>query len=242
LVKATGLTKINSLLREDGAPCLWRVSPGLTSYPDALAQMDARVAAIRERNASELVWLLEHPPLYTAGTSAAPEEMLAADRFPVYAAGRGGRYTYHGPGQRVVYVMLDLKHRKPDVRAFVHAMECWAIDALALLGVHGEIREGRVGVWALRPEKGPGAEDKIAAIGVRLRGWVSSHGMSLNVTPDLEHFSGIVPCGVTEHGVTSLTDLGQSVSMTDVDAALRSSFELYFGPVKTDPYLSGLSK
>jgi lipoyl(octanoyl) transferase len=231
LVKFADLLENSSLRREDGAPVLWRVSLGDTAYPDALAQMEARVAGIRERGERELVWLLEHPPIYTAGTSAAPGELLAASRFPVYEARRGGRYTYHGPGQRVVYVMLDLKRRRPDVRAFVRAMQGWVIDALAELGVRGEAREGRVGVWVRRPEKGPQAEDKIASIGVRLRGWVSSHGFSLNVAPNLEHFSGIVPCGISGHGVTSLEDLGLDAAMSRVDAALLRSFERRFGAV-----------
>lgn len=231
LVKLADLPEKKSLRRDDGAPAAWRASRGLTDYPAALAQMDARVAGIRERRESELVWLVEHPPLYTAGTSAAPDELLSANRFPVYDAGRGGRYTYHGPGQRVVYVMLDLKRRKPDVRAFVRGMERWVIGALAGLGVTGETRDGRVGVWVRRPEKGAQTEDKIAAIGVRLRGWVSSHGISLNVSPNLEHFSGIVPCGIAGHGVTSLSDLGLNATMQDVDDALLRSFEQVFGAV-----------
>jgi lipoyl(octanoyl) transferase len=231
LVKAEDILGAGALTRDDGAPAVWSVSREPVPYPEALARMDERVAAIRQQEAAELVWLLEHPPVYTAGTSAPPEELIAATRFPVHQAGRGGRYTYHGPGQRVAYVMLDLKRRKPDVRAFVRAMENWVIDALAELGVVGETRQGRVGVWVRRPEKGPNAEDKIAAIGVRLRGWVSSHGLSLNVAPDLEHFSGIIPCGLSSHGVTSLADLGLRVGMDDADAALCRAFQRHFGPI-----------
>lgn len=193
--------------------------------------MEARVAAIRAGRAAELVWLLEHPPLYTAGASAKPQDLLTPRRFPVYQAGRGGQYTYHGPGQRVAYVMLDLTRRKQDVRAFVHALEDWLIDTLAAFGVRGERRSDRVGVWVLRPDKGAGAEDKIAAIGIRVRRWVTFHGISLNVAPDLEHFSGIVPCGIRGHGVTSLADLGAPAAMGQVDAALRAAFERHFGPV-----------
>jgi lipoyl(octanoyl) transferase len=208
------------------------VSPGLVPYPLALAAMEARVAAIRAGAAAELVWLLEHPPLYTAGTSARREDLLAPDRFPVHVAGRGGQYTYHGPGQRIAYVMLDVRRRGGDVRRFVGALEGWLIDTLAQFGVRGEMRPGRVGVWVRRPEKGPGAEDKIAAIGIRIRRWVSLHGVSLNVEPDLEHFSGIVPCGISGHGVTSLADLGHIVAMPEVDMALAAAFVQRFGPVR----------
>jgi lipoyl(octanoyl) transferase len=202
--------------------------------------MEARVAAIAEGSASELVWLVEHPPLYTAGTSAEPADLLTPDRFPVYATGRGGEYTYHGPGQRVVYVMLDLKQRRQDVRRFVAALEGWLIAALWEFGVRGARREDRVGVWVERPQKpesAPGvpAEDKIAAIGIRLRKWVSFHGVALNVEPDLDHFQGIVPCGISGHGVTSLVDLGLPVSMTEVDGVLRRTFEPIFGPTRTPP-------
>ena len=197
--------------------------------------MEARAAAIADGAAGELVWLLEHPPLYTAGVSSKPADLIAPDRFPVFESGRGGQFTYHGPGQRVVYVMLDLTKRGRDVRAFVAALETWIIDALAAFNVTGEMREGRVGVWVER--KGPGwsREDKIAAIGVKLRRWVSFHGISLNVEPDLEHFSGIVPCGQTEHGVTSLVDLGLPVTMDEVDEALRASFTRVFGAVVDSP-------
>jgi lipoyl(octanoyl) transferase len=194
--------------------------------------MEARAAAIADGTAGELVWLLEHPPLYTAGVSSKPADLIAPDRFPVFESGRGGQFTYHGPGQRVAYVMLDLTQRGRDVRAFVAALEAWIIDALAVFNVTGEMRDGRVGVWVER--KGPGwsREDKIAAIGVKLRKWVSFHGISLNVEPDLEHFSGIVPCGQTEHGVTSLVDLGLPVTMDEADAALKTAFQRVFGPVE----------
>jgi len=220
--------------RTDGAPAGWAVSSGLMGYPEAVAAMEARAAAIAEGRAGELVWLLEHPPLYTAGVSSKAADLLASDRFPVFQTGRGGQYTYHGPGQRVAYVMLDLTRRRRDVHAFVAALETWVIEALAAFNVRGEVRPGRVGVWVER--KGPGwvREDKIAAIGVKLRKWVSFHGVSLNVEPDLSHFDGIVPCGVTEHGVTSLVDLGLPVTMEEADAALRSAFERVFGAVQDD--------
>lgn len=208
----------------------WRVPPGLVPYPEALAFMEARAKAIAEGTAGELVWLVEHPPLYTAGTSAKAADLVAPDRFPVYEAGRGGQYTYHGPGQRVAYIMLDLNRRGRDVRAFVAALEGWLIDTLAAFGVTGERRSDRIGVWVRRPDRGPTVEDKIGAIGIRLRRWVSFHGISLNVAPDLDHFSGIVPCGVQAHGVTSLADLGITATMAEVDAALRVSFERRFGP------------
>jgi len=208
----------------------WRVAPGLVPYPEALAFMEARAKAIAEGTAGELVWLVEHPPLYTAGTSAKAADLVAPDRFPVYEAGRGGQYTYHGPGQRVAYVMLDLNRRGRDVRAFVTALEGWLIDTLAAFGVTGERRSDRIGVWVRRPDRGPTVEDKIGAIGIRLRRWVSFHGISLNVAPDLEHFTGIVPCGVHAHGVTSLANLGITATMADVDAALRAAFERRFGP------------
>jgi lipoyl(octanoyl) transferase len=206
----------------------WRVSSGLTPYPVALAEMAARVAAIRAGEASEQVWLVEHPPLYTAGTSAKDDDLRAAGGFPVFQAGRGGQWTYHGPGQRVVYVMLDLT--KPhgmagvrDVRAFVRALEEWLILTLAAFGVTGERRAGRVGIWVIDPATG--AEAKIAAIGVRVTRWVSWHGISLNVSPDLAHFKGIVPCGISEHGVTSLAALGREVTMAEADQALQAKFE-----------------
>jgi len=212
------------------APVEWRASEGLTDYATALAVMDARVAGIGAGRAPELVWLVEHPPLYTAGTSARGADLLEA-RFPVFEAGRGGQMTYHGPGQRVVYVMLDLKQRGPDVRRFVASLEEWIIRTLAAFDVRGERREDRIGVWVNRPDKGAGYEDKIAALGIRVRHWVTLHGMALNVAPDLSHFSGIVPCGVSapRYGVTSLADLGVPVTMTEVDRALRREFEPLFG-------------
>ena len=199
----------------------WRTSAGLVAYPEALAAMEERVTAIRDHGAPELVWLLEHPPLYTAGTSAAPEELIDAARFPVYAAGRGGRYTYHGPGQRIAYLMLDLRRRGGDIRRYVHLLEELAIRTLAEFGVHGERREGRIGIWV---ELGDGSEAKIGAIGVRVRRWVSYHGLALNLRPDLGHFQGIVPCGISEYGVTSLAALGVRADLADLDAALRRSF------------------
>ncbi|WP_171234053.1 lipoyl(octanoyl) transferase LipB [Ruegeria sp. HKCCA6837] len=212
----------------------WKITDGLTSYDDAVAFMEARVAEIARGNAEECVWMLEHPPLYTAGTSAKIEDLTDPDRFPVYESKRGGEYTYHGPGQRVAYVMLDLNKRGRDVRQFVKQLETWVISALAEFNVHGEIRDGRVGVWVRRDDKpltvtGKPAEDKIAAIGLRLRKWVSFHGISVNVEPDLEHFSGIVPCGISEYGVTSLVDLGLPVTMADLDAALEKTFVDVFG-------------
>lgn len=210
-------------------PVEWRVEPGLVDYPAAVAFMEERVAAISEGRANELVWLVEHPPLYTAGTSADPADLVAPDRFPVFATGRGGQYTYHGPGQRVAYVMLDLERRGKDIRAFVAALERWIIGALDSFNVRGERREDRVGVWVRRPDKGAGVEDKIAAIGIRVRRWVTFHGISLNVEPDLDHFGGIVPCGIRGHGVTSLVDLGLPVGMDDADEALRTSFIEVFG-------------
>jgi lipoyl(octanoyl) transferase len=216
--------------RTDAAPTGWAVSREPVPYPAAVAAMEARAAAIAEGRAGELVWLLEHPPLYTAGVSAKAGDLLDGDRFPVFQTGRGGQFTYHGPGQRVAYVMLDLTARRRDVRAFVAALEAWVIGALARFNVKGEVREARVGVWVERRQPGaPVREDKIAAIGVKLRRWVSFHGISLNVEPDLGHFSGIVPCGVTEHGVTSLVDLGLPVTMDEADAALKASFREVFG-------------
>jgi len=202
----------------------WKISDSLVPYPDALALMEARAAAIADGQASELVWLLEHPPIYTAGTSAKDADLLDA-RFPVYRTGRGGQFTYHGPGQRVAYVMLDLKRRKPDVRAYVHDLEQWLIEALKEFGVQGERREGRVGIWVQRGS----SEYKIAALGVRIKRWVSLHGVALNVNPVLGHFSGIVPCGVKAHGVTSLADLGIDVPTAEVDVALKGSFQKIFG-------------
>ena len=209
----------------------WRVEERPLPYPEAVAAMEARVAAIRAGTAPELVWLLEHPPLYTAGTSAEAEELLVPDRFPVYRSGRGGRFTYHGPGQRVAYVMLDLTRRGSDLRRYVHDLEDWLIRTLARFSLDGERRADRVGIWIDRGRHGGprGAEDKIAAIGVRVRRWVSFHGIALNVDPELEHFSGILPCGIEGHGVTSLAALGYPLAMADVDVALRDSFEEVFG-------------
>lgn len=203
----------------------WRISGDPVPYTQAVDWMEQRVAAIRNDGAADCVWLLEHPPLYTAGTSANTADLLQPDRFPVFNSGRGGEYTYHGPGQRVGYVMLDLKPRGQDIRRFVHDLESWVIATLAAFGVTGERREGRVGVWVVRDD---GREDKIAAIGVRVRRWVSFHGISINVNPDLDHFSGIVPCGIQEHGVTSLTDLGINASMAEVDAVLKQAFLTIF--------------
>lgn len=218
--------------RSDNSPVEWAVSTAPVAYPQAVAAMEARAAAIAEGRAGELVWLLEHPALYTAGVSAKDADLLEPGRFPVFQTGRGGQFTYHGPGQRVAYVMLDLTSRRKDVRAFVAALEAWVIGALGRFNVAGEVREGRVGVWVERRTPGlPAREDKIAAIGVKLRRWVSFHGISLNVEPDLGHFSGIVPCGVTEHGVTSLVDLGLPVTLDEADAALRASFAEVFGAV-----------
>ena len=211
----------------------WKTLPGLAPYAETLAAMEARVAAIHQGTAPEAIWLLEHPPLYTAGTSAQAQDLVDPDRFPVFPVGRGGQYTYHGPGQRVIYAMLDVSRREKDVRCFVRHLENWVIAALAEFNVKGEIRRGRVGVWVTRPDKAPNLdgtprEEKIAAIGVKLRKWVSFHGISINVEPDLSHFSGIVPCGIREHGVTSLVDLGLPVSMADLDAALARTFPRHF--------------
>ncbi|MGQ4272927.1 lipoyl(octanoyl) transferase LipB [Terrihabitans sp. B22-R8] len=220
---------LSNLRRSDGALPEWRVSTGLVPYAEAVAEMEARVEAIASGRARELVWLLEHPPLYTAGTSARDSDLLEPGRFPVHRTGRGGQFTYHGPGQRIVYVMLDLRARGQDVRAFVAGLEEWIIRALARFNVEGERRDGRIGVWVRRPDKGLGDEDKIAAIGVRLRHWISFHGISLNVEPDLGHYSGIVPCGIRGPGVTSLVDLGRPVGMEDSDAALADAFQEVFG-------------
>jgi lipoyl(octanoyl) transferase len=209
----------------------WRVDDALVPYPTALAVMDARAAAIADGSARELVWLVEHPPLYTAGTSARPGDLIV-ERFPVHAAGRGGQFTYHGPGQRVAYVMLDLKRRGPDIRRFVATLEDWIIRSLAAFNVAGERRDDRIGVWVRRPDKGADHEDKIAAIGIRVKRWVTLHGIALNVDCDLSHFAGIVPCGIADarYGVTSLLDLGLPVTMSQVDAVLRRQFEPLFGP------------
>jgi lipoyl(octanoyl) transferase len=208
----------------------WKTSDHLVPYEEAVTFMEDRAAKIADGSADEMVWLLEHPPLYTAGTSAKVDDLTDPDRFPVYPSKRGGQYTYHGPGQRVIYVMLDLNKRGRDVRAFVKMLEEWVIATLAEFGVKGEIRDGRVGVWVERDDKpltitGHKAEDKIAAIGIRLRKWISFHGISINVDPDLDHFTGIVPCGITEHGVTSLVDLGLPVTLEDVDVALMAAFD-----------------
>lgn len=225
----------SSMLPAPGSPPVrWRISEQPVGYEDAVAEMEREAALIAEGRADELVWLVEHPPLYTAGTSADAKDLLAPSRFPVHQTGRGGEYTYHGPGQRVVYVMLDLKRRRQDVRAFVSTLEDVVIGTLADMNVRGERREDRVGVWVRRPERpvlpgGLTAEDKIAAIGIRLRRWVSFHGFSLNVDPELEHFSGIVPCGISGYGVTSLVDLGLLVMMSDVDTLIRANFERVFG-------------
>jgi lipoyl(octanoyl) transferase len=218
-----------------GPPASWRSEAAPVPYPDALAAMDERASAIAAGTADELVWLIEHPPLYTAGTSARLEDVLDR-RFPVFAAGRGGQLTYHGPGQRVAYVMLDLRRRGADVRRFVADLEEWLIRTLAAFDVAGERREDRVGVWVRRPERGEGREDKIAAIGIRIRRWVSLHGIALNVDPDLSHFAGIVPCGVADprFGVTSLRDLGRDATPAQVDSALRREFEAVFGPARNE--------
>jgi lipoyl(octanoyl) transferase len=219
---------------DDAARVEWRLSAAPVPYPEAVAAMEARVEAMLAGRAPELVWLLEHPPLYTAGASAKPSDLLWPDRFPVYASRRGGEFTYHGPGQRVAYLMLDLNVRGRDLRAYVGRLEEWVIRALAELGVSGERRPGRVGVWVVRPDRPPRpgggpAEDKIAAIGVRVRRWVAFHGVAINVAPDLSHFAGIVPCGIRGHGVTSLADLGLPATMPDLDLALRRSFGPVFG-------------
>lgn len=219
------------MLSHAGAePVEWRITPSSVPYPDAVAAMESRAAAIAAGTAPELVWLLEHPALYTSGTSGHDADLLAP-RFPLFQTGRGGQLTYHGPGQRVAYLMLDLKRRRPDVRAYVAALEALIIRTLAAFNIKGERREDRVGVWVARPEKGPGHEDKIAAIGVRLKRWVSLHGIAINVEPDLSHFDAIVPCGIADprYGVTSLVDLGHLATMEDVDLALRQTFETLFG-------------
>lgn len=210
----------------------WAVSDDLVAYPEAMRVMDQRARMIRAGHASELVWLLEHPPLYSAGTSAKPEDLIDPHRFAVFETGRGGQYTYHGPGQRIAYVMLDLKARGGDVRALIENLERWITATLATFNVKGQSRPGRIGIWVARPTLGEYREDKIAAIGLRVTQGVTTHGISLNVEPDLDHYSSIVPCGIRDHGVTSLADLGLLVTMADADVALRSSFELIFGPVR----------
>ncbi|HEV7327452.1 MAG TPA: lipoyl(octanoyl) transferase LipB [Bosea sp. (in: a-proteobacteria)] len=219
-----------SFLPEAGSePVEWVIADEPVGYEAAVAEMEARAALIADGVARERVWLVEHPALYTAGTSAKDEDLLTPERFPVHKTGRGGQFTYHGPGQRVAYVMLDLKRREPDLRRFVSALEAWLIATLGAFNIRGERREERVGVWVRRPEKGADAEDKIAALGIRVRRWVSFHGISLNVEPELAHFDGIVPCGVSDQGVTSLVDLGLPVTMPEVDSALRTEFEQIFG-------------
>jgi lipoyl(octanoyl) transferase len=227
LVKPARFDENFSQNSEDGAR--WFRSPGLVDYPAALTAMETYVQAIHGERAGELVWLLEHPPLYTAGTSANPADLLDAGGLPVHQTGRGGQFTYHGPGQRVVYLMLDLSRRGQDVRAFVRRIEAWVADSLATLGVTAGCRSGRPGLWVPRPEKGPGREDKIAAIGIRVRRWVSFHGVSINVATDLARFAGIVPCGIADQGVTSLADLGCNAQMPDLDAALIATFPRHFG-------------
>lgn len=213
-------------------PVDWRISDELVDYDTASREMDALVERIIKGEANEQVWLLEHPPLYSAGPRADDADLITPDRFPVYRTGRGGQHTYHGPGQRVAYVMLNLKHRQQDIRAFVSALEAWLINTLWHYHIRGERREDRVGVWVQRPDRGVNVEDKIAAIGIRLRKWVTFHGISFNVEPELDHFSGIVPCGVSEHGVTSLVDLGIPVTMAENDSVLRAEFEKVFGETR----------
>ncbi|MEP3277136.1 MAG: lipoyl(octanoyl) transferase LipB [Stappiaceae bacterium] len=225
----------NFALTSEKTPVEWVIEERPVSYQDAVAEMDSLVAAIAAGDAHERVWLIEHPPLYTAGTSANAADLIMPDRFPVHKTGRGGQYTYHGPGQRVAYVMLDLKRRQPDIRAFVSALEEWLIQTLWHYHIRGERREDRVGVWVQRPNKGAGVEDKIAAIGIRVRKWVTFHGISLNIEPELDHFSGIVPCGIAKHGVTSLVDLGYPVSMAEVDSVLKAQFEAIFGETERKP-------
>ncbi|EJF79775.1 octanoyltransferase [Bartonella sp. DB5-6] len=219
----------------DNPPVEWKISNNLVEYPEALRYMQERVENILAKNAHEQIWLLEHPSLYTAGTSANKKDLLAPHLFPVYEAGRGGEFTYHGPGQRIAYIMLDLKRRKQDIRAFISALEEWIIQMLAKFNIKGERREDRVGVWVKHPncsstQSDFSCEDKIAAIGIRVRKWVSFHGVSINVNPNLEHYSGIVPCGIINHGVTSFLDLGFPITMHDIDIALKQAFEPIFGP------------
>jgi lipoyl(octanoyl) transferase len=221
-----------SFAARDGAEVEWAIADGLLPYEEAVAEMEARAAAIAAGKAAERVWLVEHAALYTAGTSARAEDLVEPLLLPVFKTGRGGQFTYHGPGQRVAYVMLDLNRRKPDLRAFVHALEAWVIATLWAFNIRAERREGRVGVWVPRPEKGDGAEDKIAAIGIRVRRWVSFHGVSINIEPELSHYAGIVPCGIKGYGVTSLADLGWTVTMPEFDAALRGAFEEVFGKTR----------
>ncbi len=229
-MKTREALSVSFLPQAGSEPVEWVIADEPVGYEAAVAEMEARAALIADGAARERVWLVEHPALYTAGTSAKDEDLLTPERFPVHRTGRGGQFTYHGPGQRVAYVMLDLKRREPDLRRFVSALEAWLIGTLAAFNIRGERREERVGVWVRRPEKGADAEDKIAALGIRVRRWVSFHGISLNVEPELAHFDGIVPCGVSDQGVTSLVDLGLPVTMPEVDSALRAEFEQIFGP------------
>ncbi|CAN7354234.1 lipoyl(octanoyl) transferase LipB [Bosea sp. LjRoot237] len=230
MVKTREALAVSFLPEAGSEPVEWVIADEPVGYEAAVAEMEARAALIADGVARERVWLVEHPALYTAGTSAKDEDLLTPERFPVHRTGRGGQFTYHGPGQRVAYVMLDLKRREPDLRRFVSALEAWLIGTLGAFNIRGERREERVGVWVRRPEKGENAEDKIAALGIRVRRWVSFHGISLNVEPELTHFDGIVPCGVSDQGVTSLVDLGLLVTMPEVDSALRAEFERIFGP------------
>jgi len=223
-----------TLFRADDKPASWQIEDALVPYPIALEKMKAHVGQMANNEAQEKVWLLEHPPLYTAGTSAKQDDLTDPDFLPVFDAGRGGQYTYHGPGQRVVYFMLDLRERGRDVRAFVRTMESLVIDTLDQFNIQGYQVDGRVGVWVKRPDKGFGREDKIAAIGVRVSRWISFHGISINLNPDLGDYKGIVPCGITDQGVTSFEDLGQLVSMPELDSALKLSFERHFGTVTKD--------
>jgi lipoyl(octanoyl) transferase len=215
--------------RNDEIPVEWLISDEIISYPKAIEFMKDRIKKIATKEESELIWLLEHPPLYTAGTSAKQKDLLFANKFEVFNSGRGGQYTYHGPGQRVIYIMLDLTKRKKDIRLFVKTLENWVIKTLDAHNIKGEIRDGRVGVWVKQPEKGINKEAKIAAIGIRLSRWVSFHGISINISPDLSHYDGIVPCGINEHGITSFEDLGHIISMSEVDITLRDKFEKQFG-------------
>ncbi|CAD5264447.1 Octanoyltransferase [Bosea sp. 62] len=234
-MKTRGALSVSFLPEAGSEPVEWVIADEPVGYEAAVAEMEARAALIADGKARERVWLVEHPALYTAGTSARDQDLLTPERFPVHRTGRGGQFTYHGPGQRVAYVMLDLKRREPDLRRFVSALEAWLIGTLAAFNIRGERREERVGVWVRRPEKGEGAEDKIAALGIRVRRWVSFHGISLNVEPELAHFDGIVPCGVSDQGVTSLVDLGLPLTMPEVDSALRAEFERIFGPTVAVP-------
>jgi len=229
MLETPSVLDVSMLPAADGPAAEWAITDAPVAYPAAVAAMEDRVAAIRAGDAPERVWLVEHPPLYTAGTSAKPADLLDSGRFPVFRSGRGGQYTYHGPGQRVAYVMLDLTRRDEDLRKYVRTLEEWIIRTLASFNVRGQRRDDRIGVWVSRPDQGIGREDKIAAVGIRIRRWVTFHGIALNVDPVLDHFSGIVPCGIRDRGVTSLIDLGIPVSMAEVDAVMRREFEGLFG-------------